>query len=113
MVNSSYSSSVTSSPPRAWAEIDTSALHQNLKAIRQHAGKEVMAVIKAGAYGHGLVSRPRLLVVNKLELLDEQGRDDLLERLDALSGRRPLLISAVMGKGLDALLDQVWQQLGV
>ena len=65
------------------------------------------------AYGHGLVSRPRLLVLNKLELLDEQGRDDLLERLEASSGHRPLLISAVMGKGLDALLDQVWQLLGV
>ena len=65
------------------------------------------------AYGHGLVSRPRLLVVNKLELLDEQEKDELLDRLDASSGRRPLLISAVMGRGLDALLDQVWRHLGV
>ena len=29
------------------------------------------------AYGHGLVDRERLLVVNKLELLDEAGRKEL------------------------------------
>jgi len=30
-----------------------------------------------------------------------------------LSGRKPLLISAVMGQGLDELLNQVWTELGV
>ena len=65
------------------------------------------------AYGHGLVERQRLLVVNKLELLDEPGRDALVEALEQESGRRPLLISAVMGQGLKDLLNQVWKELGV
>ena len=65
------------------------------------------------AYGHGLVDRQRLLVVNKLELLDESGRDALVEALEQDSGRRPLLISAVMGQGLKDLLNQVWIELGV
>jgi alanine racemase len=42
------------SPPRAWAEIDLAALDHNLAFARQHSGQQVMAVLKAGAYGHGL-----------------------------------------------------------
>lgn len=45
----------TPSPPRAWAEIDLSALRHNLGVARQAAGgRDLMAVVKAGAYGHGL-----------------------------------------------------------
>ena len=46
---------MTESPPRARAEIDRSALHHNLQLARRHSGKDVMAVIKGGAYGHGLI----------------------------------------------------------
>ena len=59
------------------------------------------------------MDRQRLLVVNKLELLDESGRDALVEALQQASGRTPLLISAVMGQGLKELLNQVWMELGV
>jgi alanine racemase len=44
------------------ASIDTGALRHNLQIIRQQARKSrVMAVIKANAYGHGLVSVARAL----------------------------------------------------
>ena len=52
---------MTESPPRAWAEIDLSALIHNLAVARKLCGKEVMAVIKAGAYGHGLEETARAL----------------------------------------------------
>lgn len=42
------------SPPRAWAEIDLAALKRNLVVARGCGGAEVMAVVKASAYGHGL-----------------------------------------------------------
>lgn len=42
------------SPPRAWAEIDLSALKNNLEAARTACGGDLMVVVKAGAYGHGL-----------------------------------------------------------
>ena len=64
-------------------------------------------------YGHGLVDRQRLLVINKLELLDESRRDELMVALEQVSGRTPLLISAAMGQGLKELLNQVWVELGV
>ena len=41
------------------------------------------------AYGHGLVDRERLLVVNKLELLDEAGREELSAQLELASGQTP------------------------
>ena len=65
------------------------------------------------AYGHGLVDRPRLLVLNKLELLDEEERDEQVKRLEEASGRPVLLTSAAMGQGLDQLLQRVWAELGV
>ncbi|MGP4113197.1 alanine racemase [Streptomyces sp. 4N509B] len=51
-----------SAPPRddAWrlrADVDLDALRSNVRALREHAsgGARVMAVVKADAYGHGLV----------------------------------------------------------
>jgi alanine racemase len=49
------------SPPRAWAEIDFSALRRNLEVARQAAGGDVMVVVKADAYGHGLEETVRAL----------------------------------------------------
>lgn len=42
------------SPPRTWAEINLSALRHNLSIARQISGQNIMAVLKAGAYGHGI-----------------------------------------------------------
>jgi alanine racemase len=41
---------------RCWAEIDRSALQHNVKAVRERIGSaEMLAVVKANAYGHGLI----------------------------------------------------------
>ena len=43
-------------PTRAWAEIDLVALRSNVRALRERAaGAELMAVVKAEAYGHGMI----------------------------------------------------------
>ncbi len=43
------------SPPRAWVDVDLEAIAHNLDIARQALpGTELMPVIKAGAYGHGL-----------------------------------------------------------
>lgn len=42
------------SPPRAWAEVDLAALSRNLKVARDASACDLMVVVKAGAYGHGL-----------------------------------------------------------
>jgi len=45
---------VPESPPRAWAEIRLDALRHNARLAAQSAGCPIMAVVKAGGYGHGL-----------------------------------------------------------
>ena len=65
------------------------------------------------AYGHGLPERPRLVVLNKRELCDDA---QLMARVRAVAehtGSVPLTISAATSQGLDALLNAVWQQLGI
>ena len=65
------------------------------------------------AYGHGLVDRPRLLVLNKQELLLDEQLTELSQELEQASGRAPLCISAAMGRNLDQLLERVWTELGI
>jgi len=41
---------------RCWAEIDRGALSYNAKIVRERAGSaELLAVVKANAYGHGMI----------------------------------------------------------
>ena len=54
------------SPPRAWAEVDLAALKNNLRVAREASHGELMAVVKAGAYGHGLEEVANALVGENL-----------------------------------------------
>ncbi len=38
-----------------WVTIDTDAIRNNVKYIKEHTGTQVMAIVKANAYGHGAV----------------------------------------------------------
>ena len=51
-------------PYRAWAEVDLSALRENLTWIRHRVGptSKIMTVVKADAYGHGLKPIAALLM---------------------------------------------------
>lgn len=40
---------------RCWAEIDLAALRANARLARERSGAELLAVVKANAYGHGMV----------------------------------------------------------
>src|SRR5207248_11442026 len=47
---------------RCWAEIDRAALRHNAKVVRDRIGSaEMLAVVKANAYGHGLVGVAKTL----------------------------------------------------
>lgn len=58
---------IVDSPPRAWAEIDLSAMKRNLAVAREASGCAVMAVVKAGAYGHGLEDVAQALCGENIE----------------------------------------------
>ena len=69
------------------------------------------------AYGHGLDHRPRLVVLNKIELLDPASLEELVEKVSqqvqAHGGLPVLAVSAATSKNLPQLLAAVWQQLGI
>src|SRR5512133_1173161 len=42
-----------------WIEVNLAAIQRNIKRLNALAGKPVMAVVKANAYGHGLIEVSR------------------------------------------------------
>jgi alanine racemase len=51
-----------------YAEIDLKAIHHNLKQVRKQVGKHphIMAVVKANAYGHGMLTVAKSILEEKL-----------------------------------------------
>lgn len=73
-----------------WAEIDRSALRHNLAQVRRHAPEaKVMAVIKANAYGHGVVEAAQAL--NDADAFALARLDEALA-LRALGVEKPLIV---------------------
>ena len=64
-------------------------------------------------YGHHLMDRPRILALNKIELVKEEDYEELIKLFKDKTGKDLLLISAVIGKGLNQLLDKVWKELEI
>ncbi len=63
------------------------------------------------AYQHGLIDRPRILVLNKKELLNQKALSKLNENFKREIGIDVLFISAAMNEGLELLLQKIWQKL--
>jgi GTP-binding protein len=69
------------------------------------------------SYGHGLPDKPRIVVLNKADILDSAAKDECMAQVEAWGAgaswmqRKPLLISAAASQGLDALREAVWGQL--
>ena len=65
---------------RVWLEIDLDALTNNLHAIRDHVGPdvEINAVVKADAYGHGLVPVARHFAASGVQRLCVASLDEAL-----------------------------------
>mgnify|MGYP000589706548 CR=1 FL=1 len=53
-----------------WAEVDLGALAHNLQEVRRLVGRtQIMAVVKANAYGHGIVPVARAVVAERADWL--------------------------------------------
>ena len=49
--------------------VDLDALAHNLQGLRRHTGRPVMGIVKANAYGHGLVPVARHLEAQGIDQL--------------------------------------------
>ncbi|MBI5049353.1 MAG: alanine racemase [Nitrospirae bacterium] len=67
------------------AEIDLNALSRNLKAVRKKTRNKssVLAVVKAGAYGHGSIEVSRHLLKNGAAMLGVAFTDEAIELREA------------------------------
>jgi alanine racemase len=83
------------SPHRAWIEIDHAALRDNLATMRRLAGgdQQVIAVVKANAYGHGALEASRTLLDAGAERLAVATLDEGL---------------ALRAAGIDAPMQLLW-----
>lgn len=77
---------------RSWAEIDLAAIRRNASVARERVGKgvELMAVVKANAYGHGLSEVARALAADA-QLFGVANFDEALEAR-AVAPKMPVLI---------------------
>ncbi|MCL6560941.1 MAG: alanine racemase [Firmicutes bacterium] len=79
--------------PPVWAEVDLQAIAYNMQQIRQIVSPqaEIMAVVKADAYGHGAVEVARVVLKNGASRL-AVARVDEAEKLRKAGIKTPILL---------------------
>jgi alanine racemase len=102
---------------RTWAEISLSQILKNYRAIQRRAGKlcQVMAVVKANAYGHGIAVVSRYLAahgvcwfgVSTLEEALELRRVGIRENIMILGTFFPAQASAAVEQGIHVTASSI------
>ncbi len=62
-------------------------------------------------YGHGLLEKYRIVVLNKMELVEIKYLKIIIKKLENLSKKKVLVISSSLRKGLSQLLFEVWEKV--
>ncbi len=86
--------------PTSWVEVSASALRANLRLLRAPLPREtsVLAVIKANAYGHGIVEVARTCTEQGVEMLGVHNASEVLTlRRAGVSG--PVLVMGYLTPG--------------
>ena len=85
---------------RCWAEIDQSALRHNARLVRERIGPrvELLAVVKANGYGHGMVGVAKALA----------------QDVDSLASRtwKKRCVWATRSRSQSLFLDRLWKRRG-
>ena len=63
------------------------------------------------AYGEGLADKVEILALNKIDALTPEAREEKAAELEAVAGRRPMLVSGVSGEGVPELLRAAWAEV--
>lgn len=69
----------------AWVEVDLDAIDHNVRQVKHHIGsdKEIMAVLKGNAYGHGAVEIAKQLVISGVKAIAVALVDEAIELREA------------------------------
>ena len=63
------------------------------------------------AYGAGLAEKAEVLALNEIDALTPEAREEKAAELEAVAGRRPMLVSGVSGEGVTELLRAAWTEV--
>ncbi|HZI92920.1 MAG TPA: alanine racemase [Patescibacteria group bacterium] len=100
----------TADPPgdsrQAWVEVSLDAISRNVRIIRERigAGRRLLAVIKANAYGHGAVTVGRRLESDGIDLLGVAFPEEGLELRRAGISAPILVMGAASAHQLPAMI---------
>ena len=63
------------------------------------------------AYGQGLIARPQIIALNKIDAMDEETSELIRAELQDISHQPIHTVSAVSREGLDTLIQKIWSIL--
>ncbi|RWE79349.1 GTPase ObgE [Mesorhizobium sp.] len=83
----------------------TRVLLHLVSAQEENPGKAYKTVrAELEAYGHGLTDKVEIVALSQVDILDADARKKKAASLKRAAGRAPLLLSAVTGEGVEAVL---------
>jgi len=95
-----------------WAEIDLNAIAHNIKQIRSltRASTKFMAILKANAYGHGILEVARVCVNQGVEFLGVALLDEALHLRESGITTPVLILGYTPPSALDAVVEYGFRQ---
>ena len=96
------------SPPRAWVEIDLRAMKKNLAFAREVFPGGLMAVVKAGAYGHGLEDIAKSLAGEEIAFFGVANVGEARRIRQAGVESRIYLLGATWSEERDEIVARDW-----
>lgn len=78
----------------------------HLVSAREEDVAEAYRVIRGelAAYEHGLADKTEILALSQIDLLSDEEREEKVSALEAVSGRKPMLLSSATRSGVDEVL---------
>ncbi|MFN3687164.1 GTPase ObgE [Salinarimonas sp.] len=84
-----------------------------VEGTSEHAGKAYKTVRnELEAYGAGLVEKPEIVALSKADALDPDTLKKQVDRLRRACGKKPLVLSAVSGEGVETALRLLLDEVG-
>jgi alanine racemase len=95
-----------------WAEIDLNAIAHNIKQLRRltKASTKFMAILKANAYGHGILEVAQVCVDQGVEFLGVALLDEALHLHESGIKTPVLILGYTPPSGLDAVVEYAFRQ---
>lgn len=97
---------MNASEGRVWAEISLDRLTDNYRIVKKAVGSaEIMAAIKADAYGHGAIEVARALESEGIYMFGVAGIEEGIELREAGIKSKILVLSPILYSQIDATLE--------